>query len=264
MGKIIITRISKELDRQLRQEQAGFRKGRGTTEQIYILRNIIEQAAEWRSNLYVLFVDYEKAFDSVHRETLWKILGHYGIPEKLITMIKVMYSNNQCAVVDGEGTSDWFTEIRSKQGCNMSGFLFIMVIDWIMSKTTKDKNFGIRWNFTSKLDDLDYADDIALLSSSKDHIQRKSEILDTISRSTGLIINSAKTKVIRMNNTNEHTITINGTDIEEVDTFIYLGATVSKEGGTDREIRRRLGHARVAYNKLRKIWSSSQFSRKTN
>jgi hypothetical protein len=52
----------------------GFRKGRGTTEQIYILRNIIEQASEWRSNLYILFVDYEKAFDSVHRETLWKIL----------------------------------------------------------------------------------------------------------------------------------------------------------------------------------------------
>ena len=179
-------------------------------------------------------------------------------------MIKVMYSNNQCAVIDGEGTSDWFT-VKSgvKQRCNMSGFLVIMVIDWIMSKTTKDNKFGIRWNFTSKLDDLDYADDIALLSSSKDHIQRKSEILDTISRSTGLIINSAKTKVIRMNNTNEHTITINGTDIEEVDTFIYLGATVSKEGGTDREKRRRLGHARVAYNKLRKIWSSSQFSRKT-
>ena len=67
MGKIIITRISKELDRQLRQEQTGLRKGQGTTEQIYILRNTIEQAAEWRSNLYVLFVDYEKAFDSLHR-----------------------------------------------------------------------------------------------------------------------------------------------------------------------------------------------------
>ena len=149
-----------------------------------------------------------------------------------------MYSNTQCAVVDGEGTSDWFN-VKSgvKQGCNISGFLFIMVIDWIMSKTTKDNNFGTRWNFTSKLDDLDYADDIALLSNSKDCKQRKSEILDTISRSTGLIINSAKTKVIRMNNTNEHTITINGTDIEEVDTFIYLGATVSKEGGTDKEIK---------------------------
>jgi hypothetical protein len=119
-----------------------------------------------------------------------------------------------------------------------------------MSKTTQDNNFGIRWKFTSKLDNLDYVNDIALLSSSKDHIQRKSEILDTISRSTGLIINSAKAKVIRIKNTNEHKITINGSDIEEVDTFIYLGATVSKEGGSNKEIRRRLGRARIAYNKL--------------
>jgi hypothetical protein len=65
-----------------------------------------------------------------------------------------------------------------------------------------------------------------------------------------------------MNNTNEHKITINGNDIEEVDTFIYLDATVSKEGGTDKEIRRRLGHARIAYNMLKKIWSSSHLSRK--
>ena len=135
----------------------------------------------------------------------------------------------------------------------MSVFLFIMVIDWIMSKTTKGNNFRFRWNFTSKLDDLDYLDYIALLSSSKHHIQRKPEILDTISQSTGLIINSAKTKVIRMNNTNEHTITINGSDIKEVDTFIYLGEIVSKEVGTGTEIRRRLGHAREAYNKLKNM-----------
>ena len=103
-----ITRITKELDNQP-SGKACFRKGRGTAEQIYTLRNIFEQAAEWISNLYLLFVDYEKAFDSVHRETLWKILKHYGIPEKLINMVKVMYSNNQCAVLDGDGTSDIFS-----------------------------------------------------------------------------------------------------------------------------------------------------------
>ena len=69
MGKIIITRITKELDNQLREEQTGIRKGRRTTEQIYILRNIIEQAAEWRSNLYQLYLDHENAFDSVNWET---------------------------------------------------------------------------------------------------------------------------------------------------------------------------------------------------
>ena len=68
---------------------------------------------------------------------------------------------------------------------------------------------------------------------------------------------------MRIHNTNDQPININGNNIEEVDNFIYLGATVSKEGGTDKEIRRRLGHTRVAYNKLHKIWSSSQLSRRT-
>ena len=65
LGKIIITRIRDGIDNKLHQEQAGFRKGRSTTEQIFILRNIIEQCIEWNANLYVCFVDFEKAFDSV-------------------------------------------------------------------------------------------------------------------------------------------------------------------------------------------------------
>ena len=142
MGKIIISRITKELDNQLREEQPGVRKGRGTTEQIYILRgtSLNKQQSGDQIFIYCSLTIYEKAFDSVHRETLWKILKHYGIPEKLINMVNVMYNNNQCAVLDGEGTSDFFT-VKSgvKQGCNMAGFLFIIVIDidWIMNVTTK-------------------------------------------------------------------------------------------------------------------------------
>ena len=64
---------------KLRDEQAGFRSGRGTVEQIFILRNIIEQVVEWQATLYITFVDFEKAFDSVHRESLWKIMESYGI-----------------------------------------------------------------------------------------------------------------------------------------------------------------------------------------
>jgi sorting nexin-29 len=71
MGKILIKRICLGVDNKLRVKQAGFRAGRGTTEQIFVLRNILEQAIEWNSNLYLCFVDFEKAFDSVHRETLF-------------------------------------------------------------------------------------------------------------------------------------------------------------------------------------------------
>ena len=104
-GSAIINRIRVGMDNKLRNEQAGYRQGRNTTEQIFVLRNIIEQVIEWNSNLYICFVDFEKAFDSVHRETLWKLLKIYGIPDKPVNMIKAMYRNSKCAVIDGIETS---------------------------------------------------------------------------------------------------------------------------------------------------------------
>ena len=101
MGKVLIRRISGGVDAKLRKEQAGFRKhgkGRSTIEQIFVLRNIVEQAVEWNSSLYVCFVDYEKAFDSVHRKTLWKIMESYGIPSKLVRMVNAMYDGSQFAM----------------------------------------------------------------------------------------------------------------------------------------------------------------------
>ena len=90
----------------------------------------------------------------------------YGIPDKMVRVIASVYEGFECAVVDGSVTSDWFM-IKSgvKQGCVMSGFLFLLCLDWVMRKTTADKRRGIRWNFTTVLEDLDFADDIALLSS---------------------------------------------------------------------------------------------------
>ena len=92
MGKVIIKRISRGVDKKLRKEQAGFRSGRSTIEQIFVLRNIIEQSDEWNASLYICFINYEKAFDNVHRETLWRIMGSYGIPPKLIRMVQAMYN----------------------------------------------------------------------------------------------------------------------------------------------------------------------------
>ena len=148
-----------------------------------VLRNIIEQVIEWNSNLYICFVDFEKAFDSVHRETLWKLLKIYGIPDKLVNMIKAMYRNSKCAVIDGIETLQWF-DVKSgvKQECVMSGLLFLIVVDWIMTKTVENDNNGIRWNFTTVLEDIDFADDLALLPSTKTHIQKKVDRLNKHSK----------------------------------------------------------------------------------
>ena len=72
------------LDSLLRDEQAGFRQERSCTDQIATLRIIIEQSLEWKTGLYLVFVDFEKAFDSVDREVIWQILWHYGVPEKIV------------------------------------------------------------------------------------------------------------------------------------------------------------------------------------
>jgi len=84
---VLLNRIDTELDDTLRQEQAGFRKGKGCIDQIFALKNIIEQCIEWKSPLYINFIDFKKAFDSIHRETLWTILRSYGVSGKIVTLI---------------------------------------------------------------------------------------------------------------------------------------------------------------------------------
>ena len=81
-SKILVNRIQAGTDHALRKEQAGFRRGRGTVEQIFVLRNILEQANEWNATLYIQYVDFAKAFDSVHRESLWIIIKKVWNPSE--------------------------------------------------------------------------------------------------------------------------------------------------------------------------------------
>ena len=264
LGRIIIDRIRRGIDSRLRKEQAGYRRGRGTTEQVFILRNIIEQVNEWQATLHLTFVDFEKAFDSVHRESLWLIMKKYGIPEKIVKIVKTFYEDFQCAVEHQGEICEWF-QIKSgvKQGCNMSGFLFLIIMDWVMRRTVRHGENGIRWRFTSKLDDLDFADDIATLSATKQQMQDKTRRMEEEAKRVGLKINTAKTKNMRINARNQEKIKINGQDIEETEEFTYLGATVCKEGGGMKDLKNRLSKARGAFIKLKKIWSSKAISRRT-
>ena len=84
LSRIVHRRISETLDSHLRQEQACFRPGRSCSEHIFTLRQILEQSHEWNSSLYINFLDFKKAFDSVHRDSLWKILLHYGTWQALL------------------------------------------------------------------------------------------------------------------------------------------------------------------------------------
>lgn len=115
----------------------------------------------------VNFIDYEKAFDSIDRNSLWKIMRHYGIPQKIVNLIEKMYKDTTCRVLyKGQLTDGFKINTGVRQGCLLSPFLFILAIDWIMKKGTESKRNGIQWTPWEQLDDLDFADDIALLSHS--------------------------------------------------------------------------------------------------
>ena len=106
-NQVLLNRMKDAIDPQLLEQQAGFRKNRSCTNQIATLRIILETSLEWKSPLYINFVDYEKVFDSVDRQTLWKLLRHYGIPGNIANIIRNSYThmNGLAAVWSTNGNS---------------------------------------------------------------------------------------------------------------------------------------------------------------
>jgi len=153
---------------------------------------------------------------------------------KITNIVKALYDGFECAVVDKEATSELFKITTGvKQGCAMSGFLFLLITDWIMRHTVKDEGTGLKWNFRSKLEDIDFADDVALISSTQRHVQLKTNRLVTNAARAGLRVNVDKCKVVRTNARNimELSLTVNGQVLGDVEKFIYQGATVCKQRG---------------------------------
>ena len=158
LTRVILARVKTCIDRKLRQNQAGFRPERSCTDQIATLRIIIEQSVEWNSPLYMCFIYFIKAFDSLDRESMWKLLKHYGVPQKIINIILALYDGCQCSVIHRGKLSPAFpVSTGVKQGCLLSPIIFTLAVDWIMKQSTRGRN-GIQWTPTTQLHDLEFAD----------------------------------------------------------------------------------------------------------
>ena len=125
MLKIVQARLQQYMKWEISDVQAGFRKGRGTRDQIANICWIIEKAREFEKNIYFCFIDYAKAFDCVDHHKLWKILKEMGMPDHLTCLLRNLYAGQEATVRTGHGTTDWFQiETGICQGCILSLCLF--------------------------------------------------------------------------------------------------------------------------------------------
>ena len=120
----------------------------------------MKESREWNKKMYLLFIYFEKAFDSIDRDTLWKILNYYGIPDKLVKMIMALYEDSECCVRTENGDTRFFKIMSGvKQGCVLSPFLFVIVMDYILWQSS---GCGVKIS-SQQISDMDFADDVVLL-----------------------------------------------------------------------------------------------------
>ena len=133
MLKILETRLQQYVNQKLLDVQTGFRRGRGTRDQIANIHWIIEKAREFQKNIHFCFIDYMKAFDYVDHNKLWKILKERGIPDQLTYLLRNLYAGQEATVITGHVTMDWFKIGKEVyQDCILSSCLFNLHTGYIM------------------------------------------------------------------------------------------------------------------------------------
>ena len=161
-------RLQQYMNRELPEVQAGFRKGRGTRDQIANIRWIIEKVREFQKNIYFCFIDYTKAFDYMDHSTLWKILKEMGIPGHLTCLLRNLYAGQEATVRTGHATTDWFQIGKGvRQGCILSPCLFNFCAEYIMRNAgLEEAQIGIKIA-RRNINNLRYADDTTLWQKAK-------------------------------------------------------------------------------------------------
>ena len=163
MLKILQARLQQYVNREPPDVQAGFRKGRGTRDQIANIRWIIENAREFQKNIYFCFISHAKAFDCVDHNKLWKILQEMGMPDHLTCLLRNLYAGLEATVRTGHGTTDWFQIGKGVcQGCILSPCLFNLYAKYLMRNAgLEEAQAGIKIA-RRNTNNLRYADDTTL------------------------------------------------------------------------------------------------------
>ena len=259
---LLLKRIRPAMEKILRPNQNGFRPKRSTVGQILTVRRLIEGVKAKNIKCVLTFVDFTKAFDTIHRGKLEEILLAYNIPSEVVSAIMMLYKNTTSLVRSPDGDTDFFEILAGVlQGDTLAPFLFIICLDYALRTsldTNKHLGFKLKQAQSSRnpakfITDVDYADDLALTSHT---IQEATELLhklETAAREIGLYINTKKTEYMEFNQTGTIT-SLDGRQLKSVQDFTYLGSSIQS---TDKDMQIRKGKAWTALNKLEKIWKSN-------
>ena len=189
-----------------------------------------------------------KAFDSVHRGKMEKILLAYGIPKEIVAAIMIMYRNNRSMVTSPNGETEFFDILAGVlQGDTLAPFLFVICLDYVLRiSVDKCNEYGLtlelarsRRFHTKKITDADYADDVALLPDNSYNAQKLLHILEKSAAFIGLHVNATKTEYMCYNQ--DSTIeTLNKTILKKTDDFVYLGSNIAS---TEKDVLIRISKA---------------------
>ena len=168
MLKILQARLQQYVNHELPDVQAGFRKGRGTRDQIANICWIMEKAREFQKNIYFFFIDYAKAFECVNNNKLWEILKDMEISDHLTCFLTNLYAGQEARVKTGHGTANWFQRGKGvHQGCILSSSLFNSYAEYIMrNPAVEEAQAGIKF-VGRNINNLRYAGNTTLSAGRK-------------------------------------------------------------------------------------------------
>ena len=223
--------------RELPRVQTGFRKGRGTKDQIANILWLIEKAREFQKN--ICFIDYAKTFDCVDHNKLWKILKEMGIPNHLTCLLRNLYAGQEATVRTEHGTTDWFQIGKGvHQSYILSPCLFNLYAEYTMRNAGLDEaQAGIKVAGRN-INNLRYANDTTVRMEGEEELKSLLMKMKQESEKVGLKLNIQKTKIMASGPITSWRI--DGETMETVTDFIFLGSKIIVSGDCSHEIKRHL------------------------
>ena len=217
----------------------------------------MEQRHTYRRPTIIIFLDLKAAFDSVDRQFLWYYLESCGMPGKYVNLLKSLYCGSRASVrTYGESTEEFFTNSGVRQGCPASPFIFNFVIEALLHLASPNNmEQGIELLLGNRLTSLEYADDIVLLGENPIAMQGFLNKLVHSAKSLGMHFAPTKCKMLLQDWVDPPPIlSLDGTVLERVDRFVYLGSCITPDGHVDEEISIRIRKARQAFANLSHLW----------